>query len=130
MGRKIEVEIPEDNEVIEKINSKLEDLRIRKLISKGFRFNNQISINELNGVKKLSGEDNLGLVDRGMVACYGTNLDVDKEKILVKINLDYVKLAIEIGMTELIVLEKDYPIVCKTEGNNTGILVIAPRVGE
>ena len=125
-GKKIpiEVEIPSP---IEELNEFLSNRKAVKLLQKGFDIRTVDDdiphISNLKGVKKVTSP--LFLVDKTMVSiyCKGT---IDKEKIIATFPLSHVKLAIELGMETINIMEKDYPCICADDDE---LLIIAPIVG-
>jgi hypothetical protein len=128
MKKKIEVEVDvvDNKEQLNTINTMLEDDTILKLIKLGYYFQSAEeapAIKDLKGVK--SWENGMILVDKSYVSLYADNLKMDESKVLVTIPMSYLKIAFDIGMDEVCITEKDYPVFCK-KGDK--VLVIAPRV--
>jgi hypothetical protein len=124
MKKMVEVEIKSP---IEEINKFLENSKAKKLFFKGWELrekNDEVPpIETLEGVAKLNSD--LFIVDKQLVGVFGKG-EV-KENYLVAFPLNYLKLAIELGMDTLYVFQKDYPCICKKDGVDE-IMVIAPRV--
>lgn len=127
MKKKIEVEVDvSDKEQLDTINTMLEDDAVLKLVKLGYYFQSaedSVHLKDLKGVK--SWENGMVLVDKSMVSLYADKVKMDESKILVRVPLAYLKIAFDIGMEEICITEKEYPVFCR-KGDK--ILVIAPRI--
>lgn len=141
-GKEVEIDI-DIKDVVAEVNRFLSNQKVNKLFrtKKGDRYpdyelqfmnEESVPIQDLKGIEEVTSDFILVSKDLVSVYCKGK---IKYDDVITSIPLDRLKRAWELGLREVLVVQKDYPVLC-VSGLDSGItdeceiFIVAPKVHE